>query len=510
MGKQIKIGATISYLSLIVNTLLALIYLPWMVSIIGRQDYALYSLSLSLISIFMVDFGLSAAVSRFIAKYNAERQEEKVNTFIRTVETLYLIITSVILIILIVFFFFLDKVYTGLSSDEIQTFKMLYIIVMLYSVVSFPCMPFSGILNAYERFIELKICDLVQKLLAAILTVACLLIGGGVRSVVLCNALSGVIAIIARYIVIRRKTPAQIKIGKVDRDLFRDIFSFSIWITVISLAQRCIFNIAPSVLGIVSNSDEIAVFAPANTLENFFYMLASAVNGLFLPAISRYIAENDNEKIFRLMVKVGRYQFALLCFTFVGFLCVGKEFMNAWMGHDFIKTYPCVLLLFFPDILLFTQQIANTTAIAKNKVKQQAWGYIGMALICISVSFFLCGSLGALGSAIAISLSYIFLFAYLSILYKRELSIDIVVFFKECYLYLSFFICGAAIISYLVSKYITIDKLWLSIIVKAIITSVIYIAIVSFGLNAEEKMFVKKILCKIRVKKQTIEGDRIK
>ena len=104
MGKQIKIGAVISYLSLFINILLSLIYLPWMVRIIGKQNYALYSLALSLISIFMVDFGLSAAVSRFIAKYKAEGQEHKVADFIGTVETLYVVIATVIFGVLIVFY----------------------------------------------------------------------------------------------------------------------------------------------------------------------------------------------------------------------------------------------------------------------------------------------------------------------------------------------------------------------------------------------------------------------
>ena len=496
MSRQIKVGAIISYFSLAINTLLAFIYLPWMISVIGKSDYALYSLAFSLISIFMIDFGLSAAVSRFITKFNAEGQTEKVNSFLQTVETLYTIISSVIFFVLIVFYFFIERIYTGLSATEIHTFKMLYIVVMIYSIISFPCMTFPGILNAYEKFIELKICDLTQRLLSAFLTIICLISGGGVRSVVMCTAVSGGITIVVRYLIIYKKTPVRIRVGKIDRDLFRDIFSFSIWITIISLAQRCIFNIAPSVLGIVSNSEEIAVFAPANTLENFFYMLASAVNGLFLPTISRYIAENDKKKIDQLMVKVGRYQFIVLSFVYVGFFCVGQDFMIAWMGNDFIKTYPCVLLLFFPDILLFSQQIANTTAIAQNKVKEQAFGYICMAGICVVISFLLCRVLGSLGSAIGISTSYLFLFIYLSILYRQRLGLNIKRLFKECYFHLGPFIILAGLSSFFICSFILLNNLWVRIIVKAIITSIIYFLFIIFRLNQEEKNFVKNIFHK--------------
>ena len=499
MGKQIKIGAIISYLTLFINTLITLIYLPWMVSVVGKENYALYTLATTLISIFMVDFGLSSAVSRFIAKYNAEGKENKINEFIGTVESLYTIIGACIFAILLVFYFFLDRVYTGLSTEEIRIFKSLYIIVALYSIISFPCMPLSGILNAYEKFIQLKLCDLSQKILATLLTICCLFIGGGVREVVLCNAISGVIAIIARLIIIKINTPVKIHLGSFEQEMLKSIFSFSIWITVISLAQRCIYNIAPSILGIVSDSEAIAIFAPGNTLESFFFMLASAVNGLFLPTISRYIAEGDNEKIYELMVKVGRYQFILLSLVFVGFFCVGKEFMFAWMGKDFVKSYPCVLLLFFPDILLFTQQIANTTAIAKNIVKQQALGYIGMAVICVGTSFLLCGKLGALGSAIAISLSYLFLFAYLSMLYKKELSINIIGFFKDCYFDLGIPIIIAAGISYVICRFVSFNSLWISIIIKAFITIVVFLFCITFKLNTEEKSYIRRALIKLKI-----------
>ena len=68
-NKQIKIGAILSYLSIGINIIAGLIYTPWMVDTIGKSDYGLYTLSNSLITLFLVDFGLSSAVSRYVAKY---------------------------------------------------------------------------------------------------------------------------------------------------------------------------------------------------------------------------------------------------------------------------------------------------------------------------------------------------------------------------------------------------------------------------------------------------------
>ena len=65
---QLKAGATISYLSLGINIITGLLYTPWMINSIGRTNFGLYTLAMSVISLFVFDFGLSAAVTRFIAK----------------------------------------------------------------------------------------------------------------------------------------------------------------------------------------------------------------------------------------------------------------------------------------------------------------------------------------------------------------------------------------------------------------------------------------------------------
>ena len=102
---QIKKGAIISYLAIGVSLLSGLLYTPWMIKQIGVNDYGLYTLATSLISIFLIDFGISEAVSRFISKYNAEGNQEKVNDFLGLIYKIFILIDLVILVILIALYF---------------------------------------------------------------------------------------------------------------------------------------------------------------------------------------------------------------------------------------------------------------------------------------------------------------------------------------------------------------------------------------------------------------------
>ena len=493
--RQLKYGAIISYLAIFINTATALVYLPWMARKLGKSDYGLYTLAFSFVNFFLVDFGLSAAVTRFVAKYRAEHDEDSANRLIGTVTKMYFAIDVLLLFVMIIVYFLIDKIYRGLTPAEIATFKPMFLIMAGYSLFSLPFLSLPGILTAYEKFISLKLCDLAQKLLTVVLIILAIRSGHGVTWALAANVVGGLLAIAIKLYLVRTETPIRINWEGQSMAIFRSVLAFSVWTTVISIAERAIFNLAPTILGITANSNEIALFAPANSLEGYFYMFAAAVNGLFLARISRYIANDEEDRISDLMIKVGRYQLVVMGLIFIGFLCIGDEFMSLWMGDDYRSAAFCAILMFLPDLLLFTQQIANDTVIAKNEVKHMAYSNIGMAVICVALSFPLSRRYGAMGSSIAITISYFFNFIYMNIVYYRRLHIDVFDFFRKCYL--SFIlpyaitIIAAKLVLPLISR-----SGWTGLLLKtAVITVIYFILIWLLALSEEEKKIVtSKIL----------------
>ena len=90
-NKQIKLGVFMSYLSIGINILVGLLFTPWMISSIGREEYGLFTLANSVIMFFMFDFGLSSAITRFLSKYLAEGRKDKVNNCLGLVYKLLLL-----------------------------------------------------------------------------------------------------------------------------------------------------------------------------------------------------------------------------------------------------------------------------------------------------------------------------------------------------------------------------------------------------------------------------------
>ncbi len=505
--KQIKRGAVISYVALLVNIAFTLFYYPWMVQKIGQANYGLYNLAISLISLFIFDFGLSTAVSRFIAKYVAENKQTDADEFIGAAYKIYFAIDLILTIILIVLYFFLDRIYSGLTSDELAVFRNLYIIVAGFIIVTYPTTPLNGIIAAYERFAPLKTCELVNRVLSAVLVVIALLLNAGVEALVFTYAFAGITVIIIKIVIVIRQTPLRINFRTVHKGIFWNIWSFSFWTLISALAGRLMTNAIPSILAMTSGSTAVALYSPAIAIESYYYGIANAINGLFLSMVSRIIADKRDDELLCLMIKVGRYQVAVLGLLLAGLFCVGDDFIVNWMGESFRLSYYCIILLCVPSFFIFTQQIGDMAIIAKGVVKEQALVYAVATAIGLGFSFFLSKQFGAIGGAAAVCLTGALKIIGFNWIYHRKIGIDLKQFYKKCYGRMSIPILATCVAGKVFSCAIgNRGILWL--IVKIAVISVMYIVILwLFALNDEEKNRVVQMIARYLPHKQKSAGE---
>lgn len=491
-GKQLKIGAILSYFSIALNLVAGLLYTPWMVAQIGKADYGLYTLANSLISLFLVDFGLSTATSRYVSKYRAENNQEKVNNFLGVIYKLYLIIDAVIFAAFIVVFFFLGSIYKNLTPDEIERFKIVFLLSASSAVVHFPFVTFNGILTSYEKFIQLKLADVIYRVLLVGLTVAALLAGYGLYALVAVHSIAGLAIIVYKYIVIKSTTPIRVNFHYSDKALYKSIFSFSFWATIAALAQRLIFNITPTILGVVTNSDSIAVLGVITTIEGYVFTISTAINGMFLPRISKISIGEDKEKnVSELLLKVGKFQYIINGAIVAVFAVVGKRFIQLWMGSDYTDAYTGIMLVIIPGLFYNALQIAHTTLIVEKKVKIQAYVNLGMGLVNVILSFWLSWRVGVLGACISIFIAYTLRLVLLLVIYQKNLRLNIKLFIRECYCRMSIPVIISIVFGLFINQWVA-DGGWVNFVCKGFAVGLVYILSACFiGLS---KMDRKQIL----------------
>lgn len=502
-ARQIRLGAFLSYFAIFFNIIAGLIYTPWMISKIGKADYGLYILVTSFLTYFVVDFGLWQAISRYITKFRAEDKEKEVCNIIGLSVKIYLILDILVCIILFVLYFFLDHIFVKLSSEELVKFKHIYLIAASASIISLPFIFVKGIYMSYELFIQTKLFDVSVKFLSIVFTVIALSLGFKLYMLVLIYACVPCIINFIRVIYLIKINITNINWKYYDRELLQGLFHISFWLVLIVLGELFLKNIAPSILGIFSGTEEIAIFAIGSTIDSYIYVFAGALNGLFLPKVSRLIAQNGDAKaLSSLMVRVGRLQLYIVGFLILGVFLLGTDFIKVWVGSSFSKSYYVACLLILPNFIFLSQQIGATILLAQNKLKYNAYMYLFAALTSTFLSVLLVPYMGAIGASLGICIgTFLFFDIGLTIIYQRNIHLDMKAFFKDGILSVFIRFIPIVVLFLFFNHIIKIDSDLLSLIFKFALFFILYITIIYFfSFNTEEKHLFLSFLKKIKKK----------
>lgn len=484
---QIKRGAILSYFNLGLNVLIGLVYTPWMIKTIGQADYGLYTLAMSIIGLLAFDFGLGNATTKFICEYLAQKRQDKVDALLGLVFKLYIGLDILIFCVFAGVYAFLPQIYEGLTSAELSTFHVIFIIAASYCILSFPFIPLNGILTGYEKFVQLKSCDLFQRVFIVLTMAICLIYGFGMYALVIVNSAAGMITILLKLYLIRRNTPIRVNIKFWDRAELKRIFGFVIWVTIIALAQRMIFNIAPSILGIFSDSSHIAILGVAITVESYTYLFANAISGMFLPRVSKLVVGENIKAVQDLMIRVGRLQLFICGFIFIWFLVFGKSFINLWVGPEYSQVYLCAVLFLIPIVIQLPQEIGMSYIIAANKVKSQSYIYIGMAVTNILLAIPLSKCYGVIGLSFAIFAAFSVRTVLLDIMFHRKMRLNMIYFFKETFGRLSLPFAVSTLL-FIGICFLPMSDGWLSLIVKSCISAIVYgLILITVSFNKYER-----------------------
>lgn len=502
-ASQLKTGAILSYIAIVLNIISGLIYTPWMISKIGQSNYGLYTLATSFITLFLMDFGMSSAVTRFLSVYNAEKNQIEANKFLSVVYKLYIIIDALIFIVLLTLYFFIGKFYDNLPSDELQVFKVLYIIVGLFSIISFPFTNLNGVLTAYERFVPLKVCEMIQKFGTVIIMVIVLICNGNVYSLVAVNALVGLAVIAIKLVVIKKDTPVKINLSFFSKRILKQVFSFSVWTTVSSIMQRLIFNIAPTIIAAVSvtGSVGVAIFGLGSTIEGYVYMFAAAISGMFMPRVSKIISSDNKEKdLLQLMIRIGHLQSVLIGFIVIGFISFGRSFIiDIWHKPDFELSYICAVLMIIPSFFHMPMEIANTALVVEGRVKLQAFVFIIMGLVSAGASLILSKYYGALGASIAIFMAYMVRTILLTIIYHKIIHIDMCKFIKKVFINSMLQFLFVLAVGLVLETFNPITNVYIRFVINIVLLTIIYFVVMWIrGFSEYERKLIGEFVVKLK------------
>lgn len=507
---QLRSGAILSYLSIFVTILIALLYTPIMIRLLGQSEYGLYSMIGSISAYLSVmDMGLGNAIVRYTARNRARGDKKAESRLNGMFLLLYSIIGLLTILIGIIIYNRLDNIFgEGLTASELEKGKIMVLILISNFALSFPLSIFDSIMLAYERFVVVKIATIVRSLIVPLITLPFLFMGYGSVTMVLITTVVNISCLLFNVYYCFKHMQINFHFGKIDYQLLREIIGYSFFIFLGIIVDQINWNTGQIILGAVSGTVTVAVFAIAMQFIRLYLQFSTAISSLFLPRVSMMIANHaSNEELTNIMIKVGRVQYIIMAYILNGYILFGYPFIGIWAGTNYMDAYYMVLIIMIPITIPLIQNIGLSILQAKNLQGFRSIILILIAALNVIISIPLAKSYGGIGVALGIGISYIIgNVIIMNIYYHRRIGINIQLFWRNI-LTMSIPAVISIIVGYGINFVMPQDSL-IFLVYKIVLFSIGYFILMWFyGFNNYEKdlliPFIKlkqKIIVKFRIK----------
>lgn len=434
---QLKAGVVLNYVVIFLNTVVGLLYTPYMLRMMGQSEYGLYSLVASVIAYLTVlDLGFGNAIVRYTAKFRAEKKTEEQYEMFGMFFLLYLVIGIIAFGIGLGLYFNVDTLFGNtMTTVELGRARIMMLLLVANLAFTFPMSIWGSIIQAYEDFVFQKSLNIFRIILNTAVMICLLHFGYKAVAMVVVQTIFNVLTLVVNFIYCRRKLNIHIyfRFKHFHWGFLKEVAIYSFWIFLNAIMDRVYWSTGQFVLGAMVGTVAVAVFAIAIQLEGMYMQFSTAISSVFLPKVTAMVATNRSRKeISDLFIRTGRIQYIVLAYILSGFIIFGRQFIELWAGAGYTDAYIISLLFFIPLTVPLIQNLGITILQARNEMKFRSVLYIIIALVSLAMQIVLTRYFGGIGCAMGVSCALVVgQILIMNVYYRRRQDLDIKTFWKE-------------------------------------------------------------------------------
>lgn len=434
---QLKAGVVLNYVVIFLNTVVGLLYTPYMLRMMGQSEYGLYSLVASVIAYLTVlDLGFGNAIVRYTAKFRAEKKTEEQYEMFGMFFLLYLVIGIVAFGIGLGLYFNVDTLFGNtMTAVELDRARIMMLLLVANLAFTFPMSIWGSIIQAYEDFVFQKSLNIFRIILNTAVMICLLHFGYKAVAMVVVQTIFNILTLVVNFIYCRRKLNIHIyfRFKHFHWGFLKEVAIYSFWIFLNAIMDRVYWSTGQFVLGAMVGTAAVAVFAIAIQLEGMYMQFSTAISSVFLPKVTAMVATNRSRKeISGLFIRTGRIQYIVLAYILSGFIIFGRQFIELWAGAGYSDAYIISLLFFIPLTVPLIQNLGITILQARNEMKFRSVLYIIIALVSLAMQIVLTRYFGGIGCAMGVSGALVVgQILIMNVYYRRRQDLDIKTFWKE-------------------------------------------------------------------------------
>lgn len=431
---QRKAGILLNYLIEGVKVLTALVYTPWLLRLLGQQEYGLYQLAVSVVSwLGLLNLGFGSGYVRYFARYQTAGAEEG----LARLNGIFVLVFG----FLAVFCLLCGEALaghtaslfgSGLTAQEQEKAALLLRLLTGNLALTLLNTTFDCFLTAKECFLFQKLLRLMQAVLSPFLTLPLLLLGKTSEAVAGISLLLTA-AVFCANMLWCRKRKMRISFRNLRFSQLRELWNFAFFVFLNQIIDQVNWSVDKFLLGRMLGTGAVAVYGIGAQINSLYLQMSTAISSVFLPKVNRIAARSpDNRELGELMGTVGTLQAAVLGLLLSGFLLFGREFLLLWAGCAYEESYQVALLLMLPATVPLIQNlgIEIQRARGKHQIRSLVCACLAAGNILLSIAWIpRWGCTGAAaGTAVSLLAGNVL---FMNWYYHRHLKLDMVRFWRR-------------------------------------------------------------------------------
>ncbi len=497
---EIKRGIALSYILIVLNMIIQLVYTPIMIRLLGQSEYGLYTLVGSVVNYLgLFGLGFTGAYLKFFSSCKQNKEKDSVACLNGMFLVVFIGMSIVSLICGMGLSFFSENIFGArLDGDELKEATVLMRILVINISMSFPSSLLDSMISAHEQFTFQRLLAIASLVFNPFITLPLLIMGyGTVAMVIITTIISSVKLLVSLWFCLW-KLKVPFKFSNFSMELLRKIAGFSFFIFLNMIIDQVNWSVDKLILGRISGTVAVAIYGVGAQINSLYIQFSTAISSVFCPRVNRIAAEKRedmNEEFTSLFIQVGRIQFIVLGLIATGLITFGKYFITKiYVTEEYAETYPVMLLLIIPASIPLIQNLGIEIQRAKNQHWFRSIVYMGMAVINVVVSIPLAREFGPIGCAMGTAGSLLIANGLImNVYYQIHIKINIIQFWKNI-LSLGKGMVIPGILSVGIMKLVNYNGisefvLWIILYIIVYVTSVWFL-----GMNIYEKKLIKSII----------------
>ena len=331
-------SVTSSYLRVLAQVLVALVMTPVLVHGLGKTEYGIWTLVLSLaLYLELFEFGLGAATVKSVAEDEAHGDRGRTRRSIATTFWMLAIPGVAALAFGGIVAAAFPHLFDIPDSSE-QATRILVLLIAFDLAISIPSDTFGNTLMALQRYDLINITLVVVMVAQAIAWAIVIALDGGLVALGVVTVILSLAGQLSRFLLVRRLLGGiSLSPGLIDRERVRPLAGLSVWYALSELSTLVIARLDVVVVGLIVGVPEAAVYAVGQKLAFLARQSIDPIVLTFFPHTSALLARRERGVLRSTILTGTRVSMLVAGPITITLALLAEPTLRVWVGDDFAE-----------------------------------------------------------------------------------------------------------------------------------------------------------------------------